>query len=394
MARKRRGRQEGSIYQRADGTWTASISLGYDGNGKRRRRVVYGATKKEVQDELRKLQEQAGNGQLPEAQKLKVSQFLPTWLEDLTTKGALKPTTAIRYDQFIRLHLIPHLGNMAVSKLQPIHLEQLYAAMQKAGASADAQHKAGTILGAALKHAVRRKLLFNNPARDVDKPIPSRKEIRPMNAGQAARFLEAAKADRLYAMYVLALDSGMRQGELFALAWDEIDWSEGTVQVRHSLEEIKGQLRIKEVKTKKGRRRIKLAPSTVEALNDHRKNMLAEGREVKTGPVFCDHQGGYLRKSNVARRSFASILKRADKNATEEAAKVGTGPELMPSIRFHDLRHTSATLLLLANINAKIVSERLGHSKISVTLDTYSHVLPTMQDSAAAQMERLLHAKA
>jgi integrase len=219
-------------------------------------------------------------------------------------------------------------------------------------------------------------MLLHNPVRDVDKPKPVRKEIHPLDAAQAAAFLKEAAKDRLSAMYAVALDTGMRQGELFALAWSDIDWDSGTVQVRHSLEELAGALRLKEVKTKKGKRRIKLTASTVATLHEHRKAMLAEGHA--NGPVFCDQNGGYLRKSNVQRRSFRGILKRA----------------ALPPVRFHDLRHTTASLLLLANVNAKIVSERLGHSKIAVTLDTYSHLLPTMQDGAAAELERLLHRKA
>jgi integrase len=253
------------------------------------------------------------------------------------------------------------------------HVDQLYAAMAAAGASADARHKAGIVLGTALRHAVRGRMLIANPVSDMPKPKPVRKEIRPLDLEQVTRLLSAARTDRLYALYVMALDSGMRQGELFGLQWEDFDWTGATVQVRHSLEEIKGKLRLKDVKTKHGRRRIKLAASTLDALHEHRKAQLAAG--LVGNRVFCDTDGGWLRKSNTMRRSFSPLVKRAG----------------VPPIRFHDLRHTTATLLLLANVNPKIVSERLGHSKIQVTLDTYSHLLPTMQDGAAEQLERLLH---
>jgi integrase len=373
MGRKRRGRGEGSIYQRADGLYVSSVSLGYDGTGKRRRKTVYGRTKVEVQEKLRQVQTDAANGRVLDSENITLGTFLGRWLET-TAKPKLKPTTVLRYDQLIAGHLIPHLGGVRLGKLSVAHVEHLYAAMAAAGASADARHKAGVVLGTALRHAVRLRLLPANPVPDMPKPKPVRKEIHPFDADLVGRFLAAAKADRLYALYVLALDSGMRQGELFGLQWEDFDWASGTVQVRHGLEEIKGQLRLKDVKTKHGRRRIKLAPSTLDALHDHRKTVLAAGHAG--GPVFCDSAGGWLRKSNVARRSFGPTLKRAG----------------LPAIRFHDLRHTTATLLLLANVNPKVVSERLGHSKIQVTLDTYSHLLPTMQDGAADQMERLLHA--
>jgi integrase len=147
----------------------------------------------------------------------------------------------------------------------------------------------------------------------------------------------------------------------------------GSAQVQRTLEELRGQLRLKAPKTQAGRRRIELSPFTLDALHEHRKRLLAEGREVKTGQVFCNEDGGFLRKSNVTRRSFRSIMKRAG----------------LPRIRFHDLRHTSASLLLMAGENIKVVSERLGHEDIEITLKTYSHVLPTMQKAAAEKMNRI-----
>jgi integrase len=164
----------------------------------------------------------------------------------------------------------------------------------------------------------------------------------------------------------------MRPGELFGLEWRDIDLDAGFLSVRRSLEEIDGQLRIKDAKTPKARRRIHLAAPTIAALHEHRRRMLAEG--FVAGPVFCDTKGGYLRNANVRQNSFKPILERAG----------------LPSIRLYDLRHTCATMLLLADEPAKVVSERLGHSTITLTLDTYSHVLPTMQQRAAQKMGRIL----
>jgi integrase len=336
MSRKRRGRSEGSIYQRADGTWTASVSLGYDGKGKRQRRTVYGKTKKEVQDKLRSEQDRSGKNTLPEADKMTVKEFLERWLEN-TVKPQVAPTTHNRYEQHVRLHLVPHLGRFRISKLTALHVEQLYADMTTAGASTHEQRKVGTALRTALKHAVRHRLIGHNVATDVPKPKPTKEEIHPLNQVQVGGFLKAAKKDRLYPLYVLALDTGMRQGELFGLQWPDIDFETGSVQVQHSLEEIKGRLRLKDVKTAKARRRIDLANFTLDVLNNHRKRMLVEGRDVKTGPVFCATDGGWLRKSNFARRSFKPALKRGS----------------LPDIRFHDLRHTCATLLLLADETSK-----------------------------------------
>jgi integrase len=166
-------------------------------------------------------------------------------------------------------------------------------------------------------------------------------------------------------LYLTALDSGAHPGELFALLWSDVDLEGRYIIITKSLEEINGVLRIKPTKTAKSRRRIDLSAKTAATLGEHRKAMLAEGHIA--GPVFCDTQGTYLRNSNLRRNSFVPILAKAK----------------LPHIRLYDLRHTSATLLLLADVPVKVVSERLGHSSITLTLDTYSHVLPTMQRRAA-----------
>ena len=166
----------------------------------------------------------------------------------------------------------------------------------------------------------------------------------------------------------------MREGELFGLQWPDVNLEDGWLCVQRTLEEVRGKMQLREPKTEKSRRRIELPAFVVDALHEHRKRMLAEGHDVKKGLVFCDTDGGYLRRSNVARRSFKRILGRAN----------------LPPIRFHDLRHTAASLLLLLGENPKVVQERLGHSRIEVTLNTYSHVLPTMQKEAAQKLNKLL----
>jgi integrase len=193
-----------------------------------------------------------------------------------------------------------------------------------------------------------------------------------LSAEQSQHLLKFAAADRFHALYVLAISTGMRMGELFALAWPDIDFDSASIMVQRSLEEISGELTIKEPKTPTSRRRIDLPAFAVDALQGHRRRMLAEGHVA--GPVFCDTKGGYLRRSNFRRNSFEPLLARGD----------------LPEVRFHDLRHTAATLLLLRGIHPKIVSERLGHARVQITLDRYSHVLPTMQKEAADQLERLL----
>ncbi len=366
MARKRRGRSEGSIFQREDGLWVGSVSLGYDGHGKRRRKTVYGVSKAEVMDKLRAVQNDAGR--LTDPCTLTVGQWLSRWLD--TVQNKVQPKTHLRYEQLVRLRLTPHLGGYKLAKLAPVHVEQLFVALAREGISARGQQMAGTMLHTALRDAVRLRLLTTNPATDVAKPRPQKRKMHVYDADQARKLLAAASGHRLSALFVLALDSGMRQGELFALQWDDFDFQACSVQVQRSLEEINGRHRVKEPKSGKGRR-IDLSAFALEALQEHRKAMLVEGNYRPDGPVFCATEGGWLLKPNFQRRVYRPIQKAAG----------------LPPIRFHDLRHTAATLWLLADVNVKVVSERLGHASIQLTLDTYAHVLPTMQQVAAQRMD-------
>jgi integrase len=384
MARKRRGRGEGGVFQRPDGQWVGVLSQGFTAAGKRRRKVVYGKTKAEAQAKLRNLQSQADSGTLGDAGAMTLGQFLTHWLE-VVHKPQVQQGTYDRNELLVRLHLGPRLGTVRLCKLSELHVERFLAEMIADGHSASCSRRCGRLLRTALKHAAKKRLIARNPALDVPLPRAAKAEMTVYDAGQAAAFLKAARADRLFALYVLALDTGMRQGELFGLQWPDFDFEGGSVQVQRSLQELKGKHKLKEPKTAKARRRIDLSRFALAVMLDHRKAMLAEGHVA--GPVFCDTEGGFLRKSNLQRNSFKPTIKRANRAAVEDAAMKGSAQALLPEIRFHDLRHTSATLLLMANVNVKIVSERLGHSNVELTLNCYSHVLPTMQKKAAEAMD-------
>jgi integrase len=221
-----------------------------------------------------------------------------------------------------------------------VDVEQFFPALNKKGISNALARKVATTLTIALGAAVRLRLRSYNPATGIRKPKAAKPEIKVFDLDEVSRFLKAASSDRLYALYFTFLDTGMRPGELFALGWNDIDFTGGFLQVRRSLEDIAGVLRIKEVKTKKGRRRIDLSARGLDVLHQHRKRMLAEG--LADGPVFCDTRGGYLRISNLRKNSFKPILRRAG----------------LPDIRLYELRHTCASLLLVADELAKVVSER------------------------------------
>lgn len=368
MARARRGRNEGAIYQRPDGRWIGMASVGYYADGRRRRKVVYGKSKREVQDKLRGIQ---NTGNVPDAAKITVADYITRWLANTAAKS-VSPTTLARYTLVLERYVVPFIGHYLLTRVSPLMVEQLYADQAAAGASDRNRQMSGNVLYGVFKQAARLGLIQHNPCADAKPPKAKRKELATWTGPEAKAFLTAAKDDRLYALLVLAVATGARQGELFALHWPDVDLAGGAIMIQRTLEELKGVMRLKEPKTKAGKRRVNLPPVAVKALEDHRRAMLAEG--FTSGPVFCDTNGGFLRKSNFARRTFKPLI--ADAN--------------VPPIRFHDLRHTAATLLLMMGENPKVVSERLGHASIEITLNTYSHVMPTMQAAAAEKIEKLL----
>jgi integrase len=387
MARKRRGRAEGSIfYREVDKQWVGSISLGYNGDGKRKRRVVYGVTKQEVQEKLRDLHTRALSGTLGEVGRLTVGEYLQRWLDN-TAKNKVRPTTHARYEQLVRIHLKPILGGVQLGKLQAIHVEGCYGEMERNGATAWTRKMAGTLLTNALRHAVRIKLIAFNPAADVVKARPEEKEMLFLDEQRAKLFLGAATGHRLSALFDLAVGSGMRQGELLGLQWPDIDFDKGLVTVHRSLSQVKGQFILKEPKSKRSRRSIKLPRFVLSSLLEHRQAMLKEGNI--TGPVFCTRTGQSIGKSNLIRQVFKPIVKRANEKAIEAAKKAEVEPTLLPDIRFHDLRHTHATSLLAQGHSIKAVSHRLGHASIELTLRVYAHVLPTDDEVLADGLDRM-----
>lgn len=386
MARKRRGREEGSIYQRADGLWSACISLGYDDKGKRKRRVVYGKTKAEVQEKLRELQNLAASGQLTEASKLKLGEYLDRWLEDVI-RPTRTPNTYQSYEGVIRCHVKEHIGSLKLTNLAPVHVQGLYSAMERSGASSRMRQLAHAVLRRALVQAIKWGLIVRNACDGAERPRVAKKEMVTLTPEQTWTFLTSASEHRLEALFVLAVATGMREGELFALRWPDIDLEAGAIFVQHTLEEIDGKFRLKEPKSAKSRRRIELPSFAIEALWRHKAGMMKE--EHLEGPVFCDCRGGWLRKSNFIRQVFKPLLKRTNEKLSEEAEKKAVTPNLLPDIRFHDLRHGHATMMLAMGEHPKVVQERLGHSQISLTLDTYSHVLPTVHKQAAENLDRV-----
>lgn len=381
----KRGQREGTIYQRADGRWHAQMTTD---TGKRKN--FYGKTRQEVARKLTAAQRDRDQG-LPIAREdQRLGQWVTHWLTTIRPPATnLREYTWRGYQQLLERHVVPTLGTVRLARLTPESVQTLYAAKLADGLSSTSVHHLHAVLHRCLEAAVRLGLVARNITDLVDAPPMRPHAIRPLTAEQARAFLAAAHGadiggDRLRTLYLLALATGMRQGELFALRWQDLDLDAGagarpSLQVRRSVRRIQGQLHFNEPKTARGRRRIALAPSVAEALRGQRTRQLAE--RLMLGPawddgdlVFPNPVGHVLDPSNVTHTSFRPLLRRAG----------------LPQIRFHDLRHTAATLLLLRHVNPKVVSELLGHASVAITLDIYSHVLPDMQHDAAAVMEDLL----
>lgn len=359
--RARRGRSEGSIYQRPDGLWVGSISLGVHG-AKRIRRVAYGKTKAEAAEKLRELQARTDAGQLPESANITVGIWLARWL--VLIEPTVEFGTMMPYRIHVNKHIVPRIGGVKIQRLRPADVEGLYARLLKDGVKPPSVRKIGTTLSIAMNHAVRSRLITSNPTSGVKRPKASKKDIEVMDGTAVTDFVAACKDERFGPLFLLILDAGLRPGEALALTWKDIDFAARRIAVLKSLDS-KG--RVKQPKTAKGRRHIDLTGGTVDALHLHRKAMLKEGQGVRpTDPMFVSELGGIIVPNEVTRRHLRPMLNRAG----------------LPSVSCYALRHTCATLLLAANVNPKIVSERLGHGSITITMDTYSHVLPGMQSGA------------
>jgi integrase len=377
-ATRRRGRRhngEGVLRPRADGRWEAILSLQ---GGKRM--SIYGKTEDDVRRKLTAAIHDRDRG-LPVGldQRQTTGQYLASWLE--MVKPTVRPRTWKRYRELLTCHVVPALGKVPLAKLTPQHIQRLYAAKLEEGLSSTTVHHVGTVLHGALAKAERLGLVARNVSELADTPRMAHHEMHPLNAEEARMLLAAAQGDRWEALYVLALHTGMRQGELLALRWRDVDLGRGSLQVRATLQRTKEDgYTLAAPKTKRSQRRIKLGTAAVEALRAHyarqAEERLALGAEWDGTHdlVFPNTIGKPMEGVHLLRREFLPLVSRAG----------------LPRIRFHDLRHTAATLLLGRGVNPKIVSEMLGHASVSITLDIYSHVLPDMQDQAAAAMDAAL----
>jgi integrase len=373
---KKRGNGEGSITKRDDGRWMARYTVRTMKGPKRR--TVYGRTRAEASAKLAKAIADRDGGLIFDAGSLTVGDYLDRWLSN-SVKDTVRERTYERYEEILRLHVKPALGRLKLRALTPAHVQDFYRDRLDNGFSPATVQKIHVILHKALSQAVSWSLVPRNASEAVRAPRPAPKEMRPLSPDGARRLLDTAEGDRLEALYVLAIHTGMRQGELLGLKWENVDLAANAIRVRHTLLRTKGRVILGEPKTKKSRRTVNLTGAASRALEEHLERQLKVMERLgdlyrDQGLVFTTEVGTPINPSNLRKRSFAPLLQKAG----------------LPHLRFHDLRHTCATLLLSKNIHPKYVQELLGHATVSITLDTYSHVLPGMGNQVAEAMEDVL----
>lgn len=383
-ARKEETDMKGHIRKRGKNSWTLWVDRGRDPETRKRRQqtVTVHGTKRDAEKELRVILTKMEEGAYIKPTKLTLGEFLIQWLENYVMTNT-SPRTAEGYRVIVRRHLIPNLGMVLLTQLQPSQIQGYYAkalsgekADSNGGLSARTVLNIHKVLSEALSHAVKWQILVRNVALAVDPPRPERPETRTFTEEQARLFLQAAVATPYHELFTLALYTGKRRSELLGLHWKDTDLDLAQLSVTQTLHRLAGGgFVLREPKTAKSRRTIALPPSVCILLRQLRERQIGErlllGLELRDDDLVFAHPDGQPLDPSTITHSFSRIIKKAG----------------IPRIRFHDLRHTHATLMLKQGIHPKIVSERLGHSSIGITLDTYSHVMPGLQEAAALRFE-------
>jgi integrase len=376
---------KGHIRARGPGAWELKYDVGANlATGQRitKYKTVRG-TKRDAQRELRAILTSVDDGVYADPGRMTVAEWLAKWLDEAQHTVARK--THQRYKEIIDLHLVPALGSTLLGKLQPVHIQAYYTQALTSGRrdgtgglSPQTVVHLDRVLHVALKRARALRLISTNPVEDASRPMVQRHEIQALEPAESASLLNAARSTRMFPIIFLALATGLRRGEVLGLRWSDVDLDRRTLTVKQSLEQTKSGLRFKTPKTKRSRRTIALSPSLVDELKAHRVKQAAERLALGMGRdpsslVFARIDGDPIQPDSVT-KMFARIAKRA---------------KIRP-ISFHGLRHTHATDLLRAGVHPKIASERLGHASIAITMDTYSHAIPGLQEDAAQRIDAAL----
>ncbi len=363
----------GTIRRRGKHSWQIAVSAGFDPKTGRRIRIwrTVRGTRKDAERELARLLHEAAHGTLVDPGRATVEEWLRTWLD--LKRPTLSTKTYERYEEIVRLHLVPALGQIRLHRLHPHHVQRLYADLLEAGKHPRTVLDVHRTLHAALETAVRQQVVGRNVCDAVEPPkVPSR-ELRVLTEEELRTVLRAAEGTRLYVPILLAALCGLRRGEVLALRWGDVDLERGVLYVRRSLEETRWGLAFKEPKTGRSRA-VAMPPQVAEALRRHRKAQLEE--RLQQGPAWQDYDlvcpaanGAPWWPSNF-RREFERFWR--------------TLP--VPPFTFHALRHTHATHLIRSGADIRTVAARLGHSTPTLTLNTYGHELPGAQEEAVRRL--------
>lgn len=362
----------GSFRERPSGGWELRFTLD-DGT----RRSVYGKTKTECRDKRKEVERLHEQGVTALGRSQPLEQFLTQWLKD--AKDRLRPRTWDGYESAARTRVIPHIGGVRLNKLTGQQIQALYSTLLEAGLSPASVQRTHALLHRSLKDAVRWGLIPFNPADRVSPPRAVRPDFGTLTAEQVKLLIGSVDDTQRVALYLLAVSTGLRQGEQLGLKWEDIHLDRRVLSVRRSLQWTKGSgLTLDEVKTSRSRRSVALSELAITALQ--KASTAQKAARMKAGPTWEDW--GLVFTNDIGR---PLTPQRVTKQLQADLAAAG-----LPRVRYHDLRHTAATLLLEAGTHPKVVQEMLGHATIAVTMDTYSHVLPHMQEQAASVFDRAL----
>lgn len=372
MTASRRGRGEGSINKRKNGSWYAQISVPSQPGKKRTRITISGPTKKYVQQEMRREQQKIDISGLTVTSRMTVEAFFTYWLKNVIEASGLAESTHANYARNTRLWILPTIGKVTLGRLSADSISAVLRNMVDADMSNASRQLIRTIMTSAFKHATERGLMTTNPCGSTASSRPQSGDFQVYDADQAKQFIEYCENERIGILWQTAIQTGMRLGELLALQPGDVDLARGVIHVKRTQSIVNGKVVIKVPKTKRSRRTIKIGSLLVQQLSRHFMRQ-KKSNHPDSEWVFCDRDGKMMNRSREPRSSFRRLMKRG-----------------LPRIRIHDLRHTYATLLLADGENAKVVSENLGHASVKITLEIYCHVNPAMQSNAAGRLDRLL----
>lgn len=364
-------KKEGTIYKLPSGRWCAQILL----EGQRLSKTF--DTQKDGLEWIRRTRGQIDDGMSFANTKITLADFLIEWLNN--TKASRQHSTWTKSEQICRSYIIPNLGQMKLQNLRPEHIQNLYRSLLDHEVGDYTIIKVHTVLHSALQQAARTGMISRNPASYAQPPKEPVSEMAILNESQVSQLLVAANEHRWEALYHLAVVTGMRQMELLGLKWTDLDWLHQTLIVERQLQRPDGEgIKFASPKTRYGKRALALGGKTIETLRAHSVRQLAErsaagDKWIETGLIFTNSLGGPIDPRHLL-RNFKKLLQAAG----------------LPDIRFHDLRHTAASLMLNAGIPVIVVSRRLGHARASITLDIYGHLIPTMQVEVAEKIDELI----